>query len=446
MLFRSRARARGPRLMSLLATGVGVAGFGATALASAATQPIAERAGSPAEEFGPAATAPLPSGPLSLERVVARALAANPALEASESGISAARFGRVQAGVRPIDQIEINAENILGTGGVLNRTEITAAFARTLERGGKRDARLALADREISLAEASLLVRRLELASSVEQAFADALIADARLLAAEDQREIERVLAAEAERRVRGYKDPLFVRTRAQARVAEAEVGVAGAQRVRTSAYAALAALISADPARLDLDAVGFLDPARASAGLAEADLALAAAEVARAEAAVALARTRATPDYTVRGGLRYTRETDDLGLVGGIIIPFRTGRANVGNVERAQAERERITFDAEATRLERLRRVTALRGEVDGARLEVESIGETVLPRLEQALAEVRAGYNRGGFTFADIQDQARAMFEARNRLLAALERHHNARVELDRLTGRFANLEINR
>jgi cobalt-zinc-cadmium efflux system outer membrane protein len=435
MSFRSDVRFSGPRLIffSLLA----VTSSPLTA------QPTLEQAGPTEQPFGPEAPPP-PRGPLTLERVVARALAANPALAASESSISAARFGRIQAGVRPVDQIEIGAENIVGTGGVLNRTEITAAFARTLERGGKREARLSLAEREIGLAEASALVRRLELASNVEQAFASALIADARLLATEDQLETERVLAAEAERRVRGYRDPLFVRTRAQARVAEAEVGVAAARRVRASAYTALAGLIGVAPDRLDLDAVGFLDPVGADSNLAEPDLALAAAEVARAEAAIALARTRATPDYTVRGGLRYTRETDDLGLVGGIVIPFRTGRANAGNVERAQAERERVAFDAEATRLERLRRVTALRGEVDGARLEVESIGETVLPRLEQALAEVRAGYNRGGFSFADIQDQARAMFEARNRLLAALERHHNARVELDRLTGRFANLEI--
>lgn len=437
MSSRSIVRFGGPRLIlvSLLA---------ATSSPLAA-QPAAQE-GPTEQPPGPGSPSPLPPGPLTLERVVARALAANPALAASESSISAARFGRVQAGVRPVDQIEIGAENVAGTGGVLNRTEVTAAFARTLERGGKREARLSLAEREIGLAEASALVRRLELASNVEQAFATALVADARALAAEDWLETERVLAAEAERRVRGYRDPLFVRTRAQARVAEAEVGVAAARRVRTSAYAALAGLVGVDPARLDLDAVGFLDPVHADGELATPDSGLAAAEVARAEAAIALARTRATPDYTVRGGLRYTRETGDLGLVGGITIPFRTGRANAGNVERAQAERERIVFDAEATRLERLRRVTALRGEVEGARLEVASIGETVLPRLEQALAEVRAGYNRGGFSFADIQDQARALFEARNRLLAALERHHNARVELDRLTGRFANLEIDR
>lgn len=424
----------------------GLAALGMIAGPSAAAQPGVQPADPAPSPVGPGAPDLLPRGPLTVERVVARAFAANPALAAADAGISAARYGRVQAGVRPADQIDIDAENIAGTGGVLNRTEITAAFARTLERGGKREARIALADREIGVAEAAALVRRLELGAIVEQAFADALIADARLLATESQRDIERALAAEAERRVRGYKDPLFVRTRAQARVAEAEVGVAGAQRVRMSAYAALGGLIGADPARLDLDAVGFLGPVRAGAGLAEPDLALAASDVARAEAAVALARTRATADYTVRGGLRYTRETDDLGLVGGITIPFRAGRANAGNVERAQAERARIALNAEATRLERLRRVAALRGAIEGARLEIEAVSETVLPRLEQALAEVRAGYNRGGFSFADIQDQARALFETRGRLVAALERHHNARVELDRLTGRFANLEINR
>ena len=416
---------------------IGATAAGCAALASpAASQPIAEPVRSKAQ-----------SRSFTVEQIVGRALANSPSVAGGRASIAAARAGRLQASVRPVDQIEVDAENIAGTGGVLNQTEITGLYARTLERGGKRSARIALADREIGVAEAAALVRRLEIAASVERAFADALIADARLEAALNQLDIERSLSAEAERRVRGYKDPLFVRTRAQARVAEAEIGVARVRRVRESVYASLSALAGLPAGELRLDSAGFLDAVPGAAGaLADADLALAAAEVARAEAAIGLERTRATGDYTVRGGLIYLRESDDLGLVGGITIPLGAGRANRGNVERARAERDRVAFDAEATRLERLRRVASLQGTAEGARLEATSISDDVLPRLARALAQVREGYARGGFSFADIQDQARALFEARGRLVDALERHHAARVELDRLTGRFVNLEIDR
>lgn len=381
---------------------------------------------------------------VSVEEAVARALAANPATEASRQSIAAAEAVRVQAGVRPLDQLEVDVENPVSTNGVFRDTELTVAIARTFERGGKREARIVVAEREIDLAQANALVRRLDLAQAVEKAYVDALIADVRIIAAESQLDIERTLTAEAERRVSGYKDPLFVGTRARARVTEAEVNLDRARQIRAGAYAALAAMIAADPDELRLDEAGFLrPPALGSQAPADADLVLAAAEIARADAVLALERTRSVRDFTVRGGVKATRETNDLGIVAGIRLPLGVARANRGNVDRALADRERARLEAEALRLSRERRITALRATAEAARTEALAIEKDVLPRLQQALVQVREGYARGGFSFADIQDQARALFEARNRMIDALIRHHEARVELDRLTGRFANME---
>jgi cobalt-zinc-cadmium efflux system outer membrane protein len=63
-------------------------------------------------------------------------------------------------------------------------------------------------------------------------------------------------------------------------------------------------------------------------------------------------------------------------------------------------------------------------------------------VPGAERTLAEVRAGYNRGGFTFLDVSTAQTALHEARARMVRAATRHHEARVDLDRLTGRFATL----
>lgn len=415
-------------------------GFAALLATDALAQTASPRAARP-----PTAAPASLSSPLTVEQAVARALAASPATGAAAQSVLAARAARLQAGVLPTDQLEVDVENPVSTNGAFRDTELTVALARTFERGGKRQARIAVAEREIAVAEANALVRRLELARSVERAFVDALIADARIVAAASQLEIERLLSAEAERRVRGYKDPLFVRTRAGARVAEATVNLTRAQMVRDGAYAALASLIGADAASLRLDEDGFLRPSAIDARrFAVADLALASAEIERADALIALERARAVPDYTIRGGVKVRRDTKDLGVVGGIAFPLGKGRANRGNVERALADRERVRLEAEALRRERIRQIAALRAQAEAARAEARAIETEVLPRLQRALNEVREGYNRGGFSFADIQDQARALFEARGRLVEALVRHHETRVELDRLTGRFATLEI--
>ena len=72
----------------------------------------------------------------------------------------------------------------------------------------------------------------------------------------------------------------------------------------------------------------------------------------------------------------------------------------------------------------------------------EVEAIRAKVVPGAKQTLAEVRAGYNRGGFTFMDVSMAQTALHEANARMVRAATRHHEARVELDRLTGRFADI----
>ncbi|MFP5456893.1 MAG: TolC family protein, partial [Alphaproteobacteria bacterium] len=78
----------------------------------------------------------------------------------------------------------------------------------------------------------------------------------------------------------------------------------------------------------------------------------------------------------------------------------------------------------------------------VEESRHEVEAIRDRVLPGARQTLAEVRAGYARGGFSFLDVSTAQRELAAAHARLVQAATRYHQAGVELDRLTGRLAPL----
>src|SRR3546814_10752200 len=62
----------------------------------------------------------------------------------------------------------------------------------------------------------------------------------------------------------------------------------------------------------------------------------------------------------------------------------------------------------SEASRLERLRRLASLRADADAARARAEGIMNDVYPKAVKTLAQVREGYARGGFLFADVQDAA--------------------------------------
>src|SRR5690606_17801427 len=119
------------------------------------------------------------------------------------------------------------------------------------------------------------------------------------------------------------------------------------------------------------------------------ADAALRQAAIERASAEVMLEQTRAVQDYTVSGGARFLRETNDVALVAGVSIPLGRFDRNQGNIERARAERQRLEFEAEAERLARLRRLASLRADAEAARMRAEGIMEDVYPKATKALEQ---------------------------------------------------------
>ena len=377
---------------------------------------------------------------VTLEQAIAKAIAAAPLLKADDAAIAGARAGRVQADVRPNPSVTVEAENFIGTGpyNVLGRAEITATYNQPIERGGKRAARVTLADKDIDVAQASANVTRLDLAASVQRAFFDVLIAKDVLRISQFRLATERKLQTEALRRVRGYKDPLFVETRAAARVASARIGVEQAEFRMDAARNLLAGYWGGDGKALSVDgALMARDGVRHT--LAPSDEKLIEARVARASAAVVVEETKRTQDYTVSGGTRFLRGTNDVAAVAGITIPLGRFDRNQGGIDRARAEKDRLSFAAEAVRLEKLRRLASLRADAESAQTRADALMEEVYPRAYKTLEQVREGYNRGGFTFRDIQDAADAILEVQDQWLAANTQYRDLQTEIDRLTGRF-------
>jgi outer membrane protein, heavy metal efflux system len=377
---------------------------------------------------------------VTLEQAIAKAAEAAPLLKADEAAISAARAGRAQVNVRPNPSVTVEAENFIGSGryGVLSQAEITATYSQPIERGGKRDARVALAERDVSVAEVSSKVTRLDLAALVQRAFLDILIANDVVTIAKFRLTTEREIQTEALRRVRVYKDPLFVETRASARVSQARIGLEQAEFRLNAARNLLAGFWGGDGD--DLIVSGDLVTGEGGAlKLGASEEALAEAKVARASAAVIVEETKRTQDYTVNGGTRFLRGTNDVALVAGVTIPIGRFDRNQGGIERAKAERERIAYATEAVRLEKLRRLASLRADADAAKQKADALVREVYPKTHKTLRQVREGYNRGGFTFRDVQDAADAILDVQDQWLESITQYRDLQTEIDRLTGRF-------
>lgn len=379
---------------------------------------------------------------LTLEEAIEQSVSSSPQGAATAARIEGLNAARAAADTKPAATIEGSIENI-GTSG-FNEFQIDGTYNQRLERGGKRLARIELAESEIGIAQAEALVRRLDLARQVQELYVETQAAALDLELARSRVEIAAALQSEVQRRVDGARDPLFAGTRARTELAEAEVDLELADHALDAAKARLGLLTGVDPAELAVATEGFLEMETPDIDLRELpsiDLALYEARRERANANYRLQQAYSRTDPTVYAGPRVFG-SGDVAVVAGFSLPLPNRALNRANIDRATAEQRQVEADLAVERFQRQRDVALAAERVEEARHEAEAIQSRVIPSAEQTLREVRAGYNRGGFTFLDVSTAQSALHETRVRFVDAVSEYHEAKVELDRLTGRFADL----
>ena len=377
-----------------------------------------------------------------LEEAVRTAVANSPQGEATAARLDGLNAARSAADTNPAPTIDGTVENI-GTPG-FSQWQIDGTYNQRLERGGKRAARVRLAQGDIAVAGAEALVRRLDLASEVQALYVEAQAAALSLELARSRVEIAETLANEVQRRVDEARDPLFAGTRARTQLAEARVDLGLAEHAFEAALARLALLTGGDPRSIGVVTSGFLEAeeiAITTADLTPVDLAVFQARRERADANYRLQEANSRTDPTVFAGPRLFGN-GDVAVIAGFSLPLPNRALNRANIDRAAAEQRQVEADLAVERFQRRRQIALAAERVEEARHEAEAIQEQVVPGAEQTLREVRAGYNRGGFTFLDVSIAQTALHEARVRFVDALAEYHQAKVDYDRLTSRFIEL----
>nr|WP_083434474.1 TolC family protein [Sphingomonas sp. Y57] len=382
---------------------------------------------------------------LTLDEAFRRALAASPQTASATARTEALTAARTAAGLRPQPTIEVMAENFGPPKRELtDQFQVTGTYSQRIERGGKRDARVAVANRDLDLAQAEALVARLDIIAAVQRIYVEVQAAEATIGIAREKLAVTEELEREVRRRVGSARDPIFAGTRARTSVAEAKVDLELAIHARDAALNRLASFWGAETsADFVVPASDFLEFATSAGPViaSPADMAVGEARGKRAEAATELQRANTVKDPTISAGPRYLR-TGDFGLVAGVSIPIGGRRLATARLAEAQAERRRIEADVAVERWNLNREIALSTEKVEESRHEAEAIRDDVVPVAEKTLKEVRSGYNRGFFSFTDVSAAQNALTAARSRMIAAARRFHEAKVDLDRQTGRYTNI----
>lgn len=384
---------------------------------------------------------------LSLTQALRMAEQADPRLRAADAGLDAAQAAVRQARTRPNPTLDLEVENFGGQDSLrgFDGAETTFRLSQPLERGGRRQARVAVAAQERSAAEAEALIARLDVFQDVQRAYFDALTTAALVTIAEERLATAEAMEQSVARRVAAARDPLMAGARAEAGTAEASVELESARHEAAIARATLASLIGGDITftlvQADLELPQAQDHDHEANPAAAPDVARLQAARERASAAARLERSRGYMDPTLSLGVRRFEDRGDTGLVAGVSIPFGIFDRNRGAIARADAEERRAGYDVEAARLRIEREAHALRRRLDSAALAVASLDRTLIPQAARALDLARDGYNQGAFSYLDVLESQRALTAARHARVEALRTYHHTEAALDRLTARFAD-----
>jgi cobalt-zinc-cadmium efflux system outer membrane protein len=254
--------------------------------------------------------------------------------------------------------------------------------------------------------------------------------------------------------RVRGGRETPAQELRAGVALSTATIARERAAREAAVALRALAVLLAAREVEIGGRAdAWFGDIGRPPGGLggtaalaggrpdANPDAARLEDTVARAQAALELEQRRATPDVTVSGAVRRYREASDTAydtaFVLGVSVPLPVFDRNQGGVARAGAELTRTELTARQTRLALAASLADARQRLEASWREADALRRTVVPAAEQAFRFARDGYAEGRFSFLEVLDAQRTLFDARAQLNDALREYHTRRAEADRLSG---------
>jgi cobalt-zinc-cadmium efflux system outer membrane protein len=397
-----------------------------------------------------------PSETIAIDDALKRALMHNPELAASSWEVRSGEARTTQAGLLPNPEIEVEVENFGGSRGeddqnggsdTLKRfegAETTVALSQLIELGGKRSKRKRVAESEHSLRKWDLEVKRLDTITDVSGAFINLLALQERMDLTNGLVDLAQDVYNTVSERVKAGKVSPIEATRAHTALATIQIEQERATRELETGRRHLAATWGSDDPGFqrvtgNLEAISAPPPYEFLLSRIDhnPDIARWDDELGQREAALSLEKSQRYPDLTIAGGVKYLEESNDQTYLMRVSLPIPLVNRNQGAVREAiynlQKARDERAAAAVKTR-------TALNESYQTllfAYAETTTLRDTILPGAESAFNATNEGYRAGKFSYLDVLDVQRSLFDAKDTYLSSLLAYHKALTAIERLTG---------
>jgi cobalt-zinc-cadmium efflux system outer membrane protein len=385
------------------------------------------------------------AAPMTLDAAFGKVIASHPELRgfAFRSEIRQAELAA--ATLPPQMSLGVSVENAVGSGDYrgFDASETTLTLAGVIERGGKREARRAMAAARFDAVGIERSALQFDVLAETARRYLELVGWQARQPLLEAELAQRERMAESARKRFTIGAAPQTMALKAEADVAATRAALS-ASRTGAAVAARRLALMWNDRTGATIEAMPLpasLPPLPAFEEFRKAlpgapELTRFATERRIREARVRLAVAEGTADVDWELGVRYLAGTDDVALVAGARIPL--GASRRAGYEQSIARAERAALEVERESLEAQLDAALLEAwsQANAAAEEVRALESEVLPKLREAAAGAERAYTAGALSYvewSEVQGSVRSALEA---ALEAKLDWRRAMIEIQRLT----------
>lgn len=383
---------------------------------------------------------------ISLSSALQLAITQNPQVWAARAQIAAAQGRLQQSQYRPNPELSTEIEDF-GRKNESGPAQTTIGVEQPFELFGKRGARRAVAEAELSAEQYAAQLSLQDLYQTVASAFITVLATHDNVALAKQRLELARKIEEAVGVKVSDGAVPKAELLRAQSATKLGEIDLASSEAMATQARLALAALWGSSDANFRVD--GSLDEWLANAAVGTARLsiddnpvfAVLQAQMRAREADIKLSKASGKPDLNLGAGYRRLHDDGSNSFLVWASVPLPLFNRNKGSVAEATARMTQSEAELAATRQRLDGELRQLLVGLQTQRELIVMLREQVIPPAQQAMEEIDLAYRLGSQPYINVLDAQRTLSELQGQLIDALVAGANAAIGIEQLTGHRLN-----
>ncbi|MCJ8318138.1 MAG: TolC family protein [Colwellia sp.] len=365
---------------------------------------------------------------LTLAVAIKRTLKNNPSLKIFKFRQEAIAGQQQTQSLAPAYELGFEMENFVGTGdiGLFDRTEFTLSLSSVIEMGDKRSARMGVISNRSSQLNAMRKIESLNLLAEVTRRYIDIIAAQERMLLAEEAVLLAENTLTEVEKRSKAGLAPTAEIKRALAALGNARLIASSEQQQFDYSKVALAMMWNeTTPSFTQVEGNLYQFAADVTfeklfAKVAQnPEILVYATEERLRDAQLRLARTESSADIKWSVGIRQIQEINDTALTAGFSMPLFAAKRNTGALRSAQAKRDEVIIKRQATMLALHHQLYRAYSNRKQAIFTAQSLKNSIIPTLTEALEETQIAYQRGRYSYLDYLTARQELLFARRAMI---------------------------